>query len=165
VTETIEEIQTSTVVLVEVGGVFVNEFGKRPPILGIKVLDKDRNKLQNKDICKDNEKFYYKDYVAFKNTAKLADPEQPDFFVYEHSTEQPIKAVGVVWKLYSKKGDVNLSIKINGEYLYAIPRNKDDSTRNGAFALVAYEKWAKTEYLDNSEVPLHSAPIEFRVDK
>lgn len=130
--------------LVEVGAVWVSEFGAKAPILGIKI---ERTS-----------------YVAFKNARKLFDYD-PDYYIYEHlkklhtlqiqafvsraefektygrlpsektdfvyadlSTlplKQPkLKAVGVVWKLFNRS-DVQLSIKIGDEYYYGLQRNQN----------------------------------------
>ena len=143
--------------LVEVGAVWVSEFGAKAPILGIKI---ERTS-----------------YVAFKNARQLFD-EDPDYYVYEHQKKlhplqiqalvsraefekmygkfpsentdfvdadlstlplkQPkLKAVGVVWKLYNRS-DVQLSIKIGDDYYYGLQRNPKDPSQKGGFVIVAH---------------------------
>lgn len=159
--------------LVEVGAIWVIEFGGKKPILGIKI-----NRTA---------------YIAFKN-AKKTFTYDPDFYVYKHEekTDQihrwassygqamvpktifenhqglyfpqipetidflwadisvlpkkapKLKAVGVIWKLFNLS-DVQLSLKIENNYFYALPRNHKDPSQKGGFVVLEYRTKLPTE--------------------
>jgi len=159
--------------LVEVGAIWVIEFGGKKPILGIKI-----NRTA---------------YIAFKN-AKKTFPYDPDFYVYKHEekTDQihrwassygqamvpksvfenhqglifpqipettdflwtdisvlprkfpKLKAVGVIWKLFNLS-DVQLSLKIENNYFYALPRVKKDPSQKGGFVVLEYRTKSPAE--------------------
>lgn len=159
--------------LVEVGAIWVIEFGGKKPILGIKI-----NRTA---------------YIAFKN-AKKTFPYDPDFYVYKHEekTDQihrwassygqamvpksffenhpaldfpqtpettdflwtdisvlprkapKLKAVGVIWKLFNLS-DVQLSLKIENNYFYALPRDRKDPSQKGGFVILEYRTKLPTE--------------------
>jgi hypothetical protein len=159
--------------LVEVGAIWVIEFGGKKPILGIKI-----NRTA---------------YIAFKN-AKKTFPYDPDFYVYKHEekTDQihrwasshgqamvpksffenhqglvfpqtpettdflwadisvlprkvpKLKAVGVIWKLFNLS-DVQLSLKIENNYYYALPRDKKDPSQKGGFVILEYRTKSPAE--------------------
>ncbi len=104
--------------LVEVGGVWVSEYGTKLALLGIKINRKS--------------------YIAFKNAKKFVDEHDPDYYIFEHqsSVNPPLSPVGVVWKLFNRN-KVQLSIKIGDDYYYALERSEDDPSQRSGFVVVA----------------------------
>jgi hypothetical protein len=103
--------------LVEVGGIWVSEYGTKPALLGIKIKRKS--------------------YVAFKNARKI-ESYDPDYYIFEHqnAANPPLSSVGVVWKLFNRD-KVQLSIKIDEDYYYALERSEDDPSQRSGFVVVA----------------------------
>jgi|GEM_PF-6187125 len=124
ITDAVPEIEVTPMVvhsereLVEVGGVWVSEYGTKLALLGIKINRKS--------------------YVAFKNAKKFVDEHDPDYYVFEHqsSANPPLSPVGVVWKLFNRN-KVQLSIKIGDDYYYALERSEDDPSQRSGFVVVA----------------------------